>query len=293
MGVMQISESPLAEAGRRYFSAQDAEKWISLLRPAFHLRAMHPGESVAGYLGGDPLLPPDIAWPEWEDHGPLNFVAALDCSQVPVQELDIPYPDSGELFFFYYDGLGDSSVVYTDPDSVIHGTRVIYVPANVEVTSRPTPEGLTPYPRFLLAGEMIATAPDNENAALIAAYGNPDDPIDYVDYPLADADDNGFWDELTAFRRDHSPHHRIGGYALPIQGSVEPEAAHVFHPGKEEEAQAARKELASELVLLAQIDSDSRSGMGWGDAGRLYWMIRRDDLAAARFDRVSFTWQSE
>jgi uncharacterized protein YwqG len=293
MDAMQISDSPLAEAGRRYFSAQDAETWIGLLRPSFHLRTLVPDESVAAYLGGDPLLPKDVEWPVWEDHGPLNFVAAIDCSQIPVQELDIPLPASGELLFFYYDGLGDSSVVYTDPDSVINGTRVIYVPEGVEVVERPAPEGMTPFPRLLLGGEMIATAPDNENAALIAAYGNPDDPTDYVDYPLADADDNGFWDEVSAFRRDHSPHHRIGGYALPVQGSVGREAAHVYHPGKEEEAEAARKKLVTELVLLAQIDSDSRSGMGWGDAGRLYWVIRRDDLAAARFDRVSFTWQTE
>jgi len=293
MCAMQISDSPLAEAGRRYFSAQDAETWISLLRPGFHLRALAPDESVAGYLGGDPALPADLEWPAWAEHGPLNFVAAIDCAEVPAHELDIPLPESGQLLFFYYDGLGDSTVVYTDSDSVINGTRVIYVPADAEVALRSAPEGLTPFPRLLLGGDMIATAPDNENAALIAAYGDPDDPADYVDYPTTDADGNGFWDELTAFRRDHAPHHRIGGYALPIQGSVEPEGAQVFHPGKEEQAETARKELAAQLVLLAQIDSDSRSAMGWGDAGRLYWMIRRDDLTAGRFDKATFTWQTE
>ena len=289
---MQISDSPLAEAGRRYFSAQDAEKWIGLLRPAFHLRTLAPDESVAGYLGGDPLLPADVEWPQWEGHGPLNFIAAIDCAQVPAHELDIPLPESGQLLFFYYDGLGDSSVAYTDPDSVIHGTRVIYIPDGADVDERPAPDELTPYPRLLLGGEMIATAPDNENAALIAAYGDPD-TTDYIDYPTTDADGDGFWNELSAFRRDHWPHHRIGGYALPVQGSVEPEAARVFHPGKEEEATIAAKQLASQLVLLAQIDSDSRSGMGWGDAGRLYWMISRDDLTAGRFDKATFTWQCE
>ncbi len=288
-----MSDSPLAEAGRRYFSARDAKTWISLLRPGFHLRRLAPGESVVGYLGGDPALPRDFAWPEWEDHGPLNFVGAIDCSQVPVKELDIPLPESGQLLFFYYDGLGDSSVVYTDPDSVTNGTRVLYFPESAEVALRSAPEGMTPFPRLLLGGEMLATAPDNENIALIAAYGNPHDPTDYVDYPTTDPDGTGFWDELTAFRRDHSPHHRIGGYALPIQGAVEPEGAQAMHPGTSEEAQAARKKLVTDLVLLIQIDSDSRSGMGWGDAGRLFWLIKRDDLAAGRFDKATFTWQSE
>jgi hypothetical protein len=290
---MQISESPLAEAGRRYFSPKDAETWIGLLRPSHHLRALTPGEPVVAYLGGEPLLPAGAEWPVWEGHGPLSFVAALDCSQVPAKELDIPLPTSGQLLFFYFDGLGDSSVIYSDPDSVVHGTRVLYVPADAEVAERRAPEGTSPYPRLLLGGELIATAPDNENAALIAAYGNPDDPVDYCDYPTTDPDGTGFWDALTSFRRDHAPHHRIGGYALPVQGAVEAEGAQVLHPGTAEDAVAARKQAVSQLVLLAQIDSDSRSGMGWGDSGRLYWMIRRDDLAAGRFGEATFTWQCE
>jgi uncharacterized protein YwqG len=56
---------------------------------------------------------------------------------------------------------------------------------------------------------------------------------------------------------------------------------------------AAIRQLASQLVLLAQIDSDSRSGMAWGDTGRLYWLIRSEDLAAGRFEKSTFTWQSE
>jgi hypothetical protein len=74
-----------------------------------------------------------------------------------------------------------SSVVYSDPDGVIHGTRVVHIPADADVSD--PPEGATTYPRLLLGGELIATAPDNENSALIAAYGNPDDPVAYCDYP--------------------------------------------------------------------------------------------------------------
>ena len=39
--------------------------------------------------------------------------------------------------------------------------------------------------------------------------------------------------------------------------------------------------------LLLQVDSDlAATGMEWGDEGRLYWMIRHEDLVAARFDRT-------
>jgi len=290
---MQISESPVAQAGRQYFSEQDAETWAGLLRPGFQLRALESEGSVAAYLGGDPLLPEEVEWPVWEGHGPLHFVGAVDCGQVPSQELDIPLPASGQLLFFYFDGLGDSSVTATDPDSVSNGTRVIYIPAEAEIAPRTAPEGAAPYPRLLLSGEVIATAPDNENAALIAAFGDPDDPSGYCDYPTTDPNGSGFWEALTAYRRDHQPHHQIGGYALPVQGAVEREGAQVVYPGEDEAAIDARKQLTSQLVLLAQIDSDSRSGMNWDDAGRLYWMITREDLAAGRFDKATFTWQCE
>jgi hypothetical protein len=290
---MQISESPLAEAGRRFFSPENAKTWIELLRPGFHLREQNEGEPLVGFLGGLPLLPADVEWPEWEGHGPLSLVAAVDCGEVPVAELDIPLPDSGMLFFFYFNGVGPDAVQYLDPDSVKGGTRVIYVPEGAEdVAERAVPEGLEPFPRILLTGELIATAPDNENAALVAAYGDPDADDDYTEYPY-DGDGDGFYDALTSFRRDHSPHHRVGGYALPKAGSVTKEAAHVLAPADDEAAKQERRELLSELVMLLQVDSDGRAAMEWGDTGRLYWLIRREDLAARDFDKATFTWQSE
>jgi uncharacterized protein YwqG len=290
---MQMSDSRLAQVARQYFSAADAATMLDLLRPAFHLRALEPGEPRVGHLGGDPELPADVAWPTWEGHGPLYFVAALDCAQVPTKHLDIPLPETGTLLFFYFDGLGDNTVAYNDPDSVINGTRVLYVPEAAETAPRTRPDGADPYPRLDLAGELIATIPDNGNPELIAAFGDPEDPVDYCDYPTTDPDGTEFWEALTAYRRDHSPHHRIGGYALPLQGQVEPEGAQVLHPSDDEQDEKARKDTAAQLVLLAQIDSDSRTAMGWSDSGRLYWLIRRDDLAALRFDQATFTWQCE
>jgi len=38
--------------------------------------------------------------------------------------------------------------------------------------------------------------------------------------------------------------------------------------------------------LLLQLDTDAMTDWMWSDAGTLYVMIRRDDLAAGRFDRV-------
>jgi uncharacterized protein YwqG len=291
MGRMQITQSPLADAGRRHFSPEDAATWVGLLRPGFHLRARDAGETVVGYLGGEPLLPEDVEWPVWDEHGPLAFIGAFDCGALPAGELDIPLPADGALLFFYFDGQaddGDVTVDYLVPETVTGGARVLYVPADADVDFRTAPEKLAPYPRLLLSGDVVATAPDNEHAAIHAAYGDPDDPTAIYDHPV---NSDEFYDAMGAIRRELSPHHQIGGYAFPVQGAVENEAAHVLHPGKEPEVESARKALAAELVLLAQIDSDARTNMSWGDAGILYWLIHPDDLAAGRFEAAAFTWQ--
>jgi uncharacterized protein YwqG len=34
-----------------------------------------------------------------------------------------------------------------------------------------------------------------------------------------------------------------------------------------------------------QIDSEEAAGMMWGDVGRIYFLIRRDDLRERRFEK--------
>ena len=48
---------------------------------------------------------------------------------------------------------------------------------------------------------------------------------------------------------------------------------------------AMYRERADSWQLVLQIDSDSESGMQWGDDGRIYVCIRKRDLAESRFDR--------
>jgi uncharacterized protein YwqG len=289
---MLIADSPLADAGRQHLDAEDAATWIGLLRPGFHLRRYVSGEEIVGYVGGNPQMPEDMDWPVWADHGPLTFVGAVDCGALPTKDLDIPLPEDGALLFFYFDGQvgdGDSTVGYWDPESLTGGSRVLYIPADSPMVDREAPEEITAYSRILLAGDLIATDPDPEHAAFVAAFGDPYDPAapDGA-HAVVGGEFSATLDEI---RQTHAPQHQIGGYALPVQETVEDEAAYAVSPGKEPEAVEARAALSARLVLLAQIDSDDRNAMEWGDGGRLYWLIDPDDLAARRFDATAFTWQ--
>jgi uncharacterized protein YwqG len=43
---------------------------------------------------------------------------------------------------------------------------------------------------------------------------------------------------------------------------------------------------AADWRLLLQVDSEEHAGMVWGDAGRLYYWMRTQDLVARRFDQA-------
>jgi len=292
-GHVLIPDSPLADAARQYLTAEDAAAWIGLLRPAFHLRERAAGEPVVGYLGGSPLLPEDVEWPTWERHGPLAFIGAIDCGELPVKELDIPLPADGALLFFYFDGqIDDSDVVdddqWTTPADGAAGSRVLYVPADAEMSERIAPEPLGEYDRILLSGEVTATGPDFDHPAFRAGFGDPYDPASPHQALAGDA----FSAAVDEVYQAQAPNHQIAGYARPVQSSIENEAARTAYPVKSDAALVARAELAGQLIVLAQIDSEYSNGMAWGDAGTLYWLIRPEDLAALRLDAALFTWQS-
>jgi hypothetical protein len=314
-----VPETPvttLAEAAARYLPPDEAAAWTALLRPAFHLREHEAGDPVVGYLGGSPFLPADAEWPVWTGHGPLSFIGAIDCGSVPAKDLDIALPEDGALLFFYFDGqVQDEQEVVVDADEAADAeaeghpaaadewddvpadatattpdspSRVLYVPADADMAERDAPEPIAAYARILLAGDVLPTEPDFDHHAFRAAFGDPYDPAS----PHAALSGDDFTTAVDEVRQAEAPLHQIGGYARPVQGSVENESARAVYPVKTPETVKSRAELAEQLVLLAQIDSDYRNDMDWGDAGCLYWMIHPDDLAARNFDAALFTWQS-
>lgn len=285
--VSGVRTNEFVEAARTHLPTELADRWIALLRPGLYLRPAAPGEPVVCRLGGNPRLAEATPWPEWPGHGPLTFIAEVDCAALPHGELDLAFPAVGTLLFFYFDGqfghdraLVLGSIIDSQP-----GARVLYVEPGAEVAERCAPEGIEPYPGQCLAGDLADTIPD---------YGHPD-----AVWMLIEPDAGAvFGKEFTA--AVHVPHrgprHQLAGHAHPVQGAVEPAVAVRFvtsatpAPTPEEEAYWAYAP-AREWRLLAQFDTDSTSHMMWGDGGTLYWLITADDLAARRFDRARMTWE--
>ncbi|WP_198545915.1 YwqG family protein [Actinacidiphila yeochonensis] len=274
----------------KHLPPQDAERWLSLLRPAACLEKATGSDPVVGQLGGTPRLPAGTDWPVWEGHGPLSFVASVDCAGLAVGALDIALdialPSDGTLLFFSFDGQvddGEALVLPDDPETR-PGARVLFVPAGEATEERTAPEGLPPYPRVPLTARVRVTAPDPSHPLIQRTFG-PDARFGRAHPVVAEE----FLDALWALRDGTG--HQIGGHADPVQNPVELEVAHALLGGRVAWDDPRLLAEANRLLPLAQIDSDGDAGMLWGDVGTLYWLIRPEDLAERRFDEAVFTWQ--
>lgn len=283
-------ESPdtLRELARRHLPVEVAERWLGLSRPAVGLAVAADSDPPAGHLGGLPRLPAAVDWPVWDGHGPLSFVASIDCATLPADAVDIALPSDGTLLFFYFDGQVDGGVdvvMAEDRDSWA-GARLLFVRADQPVAERDVPTGLTAYPRVPLTARPVITTADPGHPRLRAAFGMDARSDLLPDHPVFAKE---FLDALA--ESDGAPGHRIGGYADPVQISVEYEVAKgVLGPQVPWDDPRVPDEAAG-WVLLAQFESDDTADMMWGDCGALYWLIRPHDLAERRFDRAMFTWQ--
>ncbi|MDY7090411.1 MAG: YwqG family protein [Actinomycetota bacterium] len=292
MGILDstANASELIEVARATLPPAVADAWIGLLRPAIRLRRVEAGEQTVGQLGGSPALPDGTPWPQSPAGRPLGFVAGIDLGRLPVGSLDVPLPADGTLLLFYRDPSEDPDEAFwiSDPVPVAQppAGRVVFVPAGTATTLRTEP-GAAVYPEVPLAGELIATGPDWEHPSLQQAVEQlPDADREF----MAEASNSDeFRDEVG--NRTELPRHYLGGYADPVQGSVEVEAAWQHLGSRQPYSDPALWDQARQWTSLVQIDSDDDAEMMWGDCGSLYWVMRPDDIAAARFEAAAFTFQ--
>lgn len=282
------TQTNLVAAAREHLPADIADTWLSLLRPGIRLTNMEDSDGPpVGYLGGEPELPDEMAWPVWEGHGPLSFIASVDCTALPRVATEMGLPAGGRLLFFYFDGQyddGEAMVFASDPDSQ-GGARVVYVPSGQPGANRATPEGIEPYKRVWLTSRVVSTAPSYDHPVLHEAFGAGFSHATQPEHPLRHRE------FCSAISCGEGPLHQLGGYAWPVQGDVEDEVAQAALGGSVDWPDPGLAAEARRWLLLAQFDSDDDANMMWGDAGMLYWLIQPEDLAARRFDRAMFTWQ--
>jgi uncharacterized protein YwqG len=244
-----------------------------------------------------PDFAPGIDWPRWQPTRqkddkfgqpwhpdrptPLGLIAQIDLQKLP--RIDVVLPSSGWMYFFY-----DR---YCEPwgfDPADRGCcRVLYAECDRSLLERTRPPADSDPEHLAQACRVDASA-----QLTLPDY------LDGVDYgtPIYEAY-RELCEELS--KKGGLTHHHLLGYPQLIQNPMELEcqlASNGVYCGNPEGYQSAQAkalaEAASDWQLLLQIDTDEEGpGWMWGDVGRIYFWIKRNDLASLRFDDVLLVFQ--
>jgi len=272
-----------------------------LAQPSIRLVARRaPVETGASRIGGEPDVPPGFEWPRWtppveQERGlfgwlkkkpsatsrPLGFIAQLDLSAIP--RVDDSLPNSGWLYFFY-----DTDQQTWGFDPADRGScRIFYANCDRSTLRRMAPPN-DANPDFASRSCAVAAIPELTLPEELSGveYETPT----YEAYQKLLAELSHGKDTVS------DTIHRLLGHPQPIQGEMELECQHASNginsggvPLSAHES-ARAKELesgATDWRLLLQIDTDEEGpGWMWGDVGRIYFWILKQDLKALRFDNA-------
>lgn len=251
----RLREANLPDAVRLAPLAE--RSWRMVLREVA-LDSIAIGQSRSG---GVPDVPAGFVWPQ-RDGRPLSFVAQLDLRDVDAPSL----PSSGWLLFFYDALLQPSGSSPTDAD----GIHVVHIDVTRDALSR-------------RSHDVEDAVPFQACSVLFAAAIDLPAPHDHVvtqagvelDYATAPRQYESYCAVAKALALRESTdgdetYHHLLGHPQPLQNDMRGQLAGT----------------PSDWQLLLQLDSDEAPRWSWGIAGRIYFWIRRADLAARRFDKT-------
>jgi uncharacterized protein YwqG len=257
-----------------------AEALVALAEPSIRLVPQAAAASQplgATKLGGAPDLPPGVEWPAFQGV-PHSFIAQINLAEMSGLDGAERLPSAGLLSFFYD---AEQRIWGFDPADR-EGWRVLYSSSTEAIQPRTFPHELPSHARFRarrLRPRVETTLAAWESSDVLALVDEYPAALEYAQ-ALPPAGGRG-------------PRHRLLGHPDSLQGDMQREsqlAANGIYCG---DARAADDPRVRELLtdsrawrLLLQIDTDDEAGMMWGDCGSIYYWMRREDLAAAQFDRA-------
>ena len=238
----------------------------------------------ASKIGGCPDLPEGVAWPAWNGV-PLSFLAQVRLEDVAALDAEHVLPESGLLLFFY------------DPYQEAWGfdpkdkgrSRVLYAAAAEPLRRAAVPPVMVDGGRFnpcSVGFSSILTIPDSGSRQAVAMklkYTSPDDPAEQGQY-------FNLHERMKEAQKAASGHWLLG-HPDPVQNEMQLECQLVTNgiycgDATRDPRSKDLEEGADDWRLLFQVDTDDNAAMMWGDLGKVYFWIRRQDLAARAFDRT-------
>ncbi len=231
------------------------------------------------HFGGCPDVPKDFEWPRY-DAKPLSFIAQVDCSILKGMDVENQLPEHGLLSFFYE---MESQCWGFDPKD--KGCARVYW---FEDVSELTPMD---FPFDLKA--------ENRFPSLHIDLKQQDSyPVweDFVE--IYDMDDFDGYDRVRdSLMEVDDVQSKLLGWPDIIQGSMVTEcdfASQGYYVGDgwknipQEVKDKAKESAIERWLLLFQLDTVEYEDfeLMFGDCGRLYFFIQKEDLLARRFDKI-------
>lgn len=247
-----------------------------------------------GRFGGRPDVPPGFVWPVFDTDTfddttvkprPLSFLAQFDCAALAPLDLDGLLPHEGVLSFFYE--LYSQRWGFGPEDTGC--SRVFWFPDQTVLCPAEFPaelDGFCRLPPLPIYGKPEPDHPDYDDAAL--ALGKAEGELDLDAFEAV---------RFTLSGEKNTPSHKLLGWPDIIQTSMTMQCelvsrGHYLGGGwniPEADLLAAEQTSLDGWRLLFQLDSGVQTedfSLDFGDSGSIYFYIRKEDLAARRFDRV-------
>ena len=263
----------------------------------------------ASKIGGLPDLPKHYSWPSVEGK-PLTFLAQINLTESYAFDLDTCLPKNGWLYFFFDQEVYLQLILQNLPTKP--SWKVLYYDDglnDLQRTKLPVlPFGYTSTPSLYYAKrEYPAHEVVFASELTLPDYSSYDpDSLQRlgITEPLSEAEEEAYYELqfILNYGKKRSeedfssirPCHQLLGYATPMQWDVLQncvrELNNEFNYGST--TQNNLTDEANKWQLLLQIDEDFSASIRWVGSGRIYFCIRKQDLAQKNFDNVWLVLQS-
>ncbi|MGD9580836.1 MAG: YwqG family protein [Vampirovibrionia bacterium] len=226
-------------------------------------------------IGGQPDLPENFSWP-YREKRPLSFLAQINLNDTKDLDIEKLLPESGMLYFFYDTEEMPWGINKKDKSS----WKIYYIKEidNLIKTHHPDYKNNDYYYEACkVIFNNYLSLPGYENISFDRSIKlNDEDEESYIEYIIDPLKQNTYTCLL--------------GYPITIQNDeMEIECAKInleTKPSKSKEYKKEIQKASKEWILLFQLDSETNAKMMWGDCGKLYFWIKKEELKNKNFDNV-------
>lgn len=230
-------------------------------------------------IGGQPDLPKNQIWFKDNNGKSLSFLAQINLSETRAFDKTNQLPTTGLLYFFYS---AEQEAWGFDPNDK-DKFKVFYFNGDVvDLIRTDFPFDLPEHARYksckLSFGNSVSIP--NWESEVVNGMLSSEEQDAYLKLTVEG--------EIT----------KLLGHSDNIQGTMEEECQLVSNglycgdpSGYNDPRAAELSKDADQWILLFQMDSIDKAGMMWGDVGRVYFWIKREDLEKKNFNKSWFILQ--